>query len=522
MASYASTILQPLDFEKVAWGVSISTIGVAFLVSGRSIVRNLVVDLLSAICDWYLQWKFIIRNENRTASMPSLPYRWPNGNGDVAKFLQGREKAEEWLAKYGSIYRIWSGSTSEVVISDPEHLKVVFKDSDQHLKAINNDSGYLMSQILGQCVGLLSGKAWQSLRSQMEVPFSHMAIANDAPIIRQQTIKFVDKLRKKGDFQHGIFDPARDLSFYPFLVVATLLYGELDDIDVQWLGKIAPNRQKLFTYVIKGGLGRFWLSKYLPTNANKLLGEFQQEWRAFNESMYKKAMAGGANAPMTALWEQSQRGEMSEVQLLQTLDESLFANLDVTTGAISWNFIYLASSLQDQTRLTEEVRREAGADETSWNAYIARSDTFLAACISESSRLRPVAPFSIPQAPPTDRKVGDWVVSGGTMVIVDTYGLNMRNPFWGNNSHQYMPERFLGIKASQLRYNMWRYGFGPRQCMGKYVADRMVRSIVALLIRDYQVELQPQDKGIDYSVNPDEWITHPDVRLICKERKVAA
>lgn len=82
---------------------------------------------------WYLQWRFIIRNENRTASLPSLPYRWPNGNGDVAKFLQGREKAEEWLAKYGSIYRIWSGSTPEVYVLNgrPPDFLLLLTDATQ-------------------------------------------------------------------------------------------------------------------------------------------------------------------------------------------------------------------------------------------------------------------------------------------------------------------------------------------------------------------------------------------------------
>lgn len=120
------------------------------------------------------------------------------------------------------------------------------------------------------------------------------------------------------------------------------------------------------------------------------------------------------------------------LQLLQTLDESLFANLDVTTGAISWNFIYLASSPSDQARLRKEIERETSPDDASWDAYIGRGDTFLAACISEASRLRPVArklisdespwslarfvidsvnaAFSIPQAPPTDRKVGEWKI----------------------------------------------------------------------------------------------------------------
>ncbi|KAK8154305.1 cytochrome P450 monooxygenase [Phyllosticta citrichinensis] len=509
---------EPLTVARLVWGLSITTLITAILFRARSFCQSATTDLLSGFFNWYLHWAYPINSEDGTKNLPSLPYRWPNGNGDVAKFLEGRQNAEEWMEKLGSIYRIWCGSSSEVVISDPQHLKEVFKDSDQHYKAVNNDSGYLMSQILGQCVGLLSGKSWQSLRSQMEVPFTHSAISNDAPIIREQTRRYMEKLSSSGDFQNGVFDPAEDVKFYPFLVVATLLYGELDADDVKWLRRISPLRQKLFTFVIKGGMARFSLSRYLPTTANSLLDNFQREWLAFNENIYKKAKARGAKTAMTKLWEDSKSGNLDQTQLLQTLDESLFANLDVTTGAISWNFIYLASYPEYQTKLLEEIEKESGADDASWDVYISRNDTLLAACISEASRLRPVAPFSIPQAPPTDRKVGDWIIPGRTMIIVDTYGLNIRNPFWGAESTKYKPERFLGLKASQVRYNMWRYGFGPRQCMGKYIADRMVRSIVAALIKDYQIGLRPEDANSDYSVNPDEWITHPDMRLVCHKR----
>ncbi|OJD30966.1 cytochrome p450 oxidoreductase [Diplodia corticola] len=509
---------EPLTLARLAWGLSITTLVTALFLKTRSFFQNAITELLSGLLDWYLHWAYPIKSEDGTKNLPSLPYRWPNGNGDVAKFLQGRQNAEEWLQKHGSIYRIWCGSSSEVVISDPQHLKEIFKDSDQHLKAVNNDSGYLMSQILGQCVGLLSGKAWQSLRSQMEVPFTHSAISNDAPVIRKQTRRYVENLRNSGEFQNGIFDPARDVKFYPFLVVATLMYGDLNAEDIKWLKRIAPVRQKLFTFVIKGGMARFSLSRFLPTTANRLLNDFQREWLRFNETIYERSKANGAETPLTKLWEDSKAGKIDQTQLLQTLDESLFANLDVTTGAISWNFIHLASSPKDQARLLEEIEKEVGPDDASWDTYISRNDTFLAACISEASRLRPVAPFSIPQAPPTDRKVGEWIIPGRTMVIVDTYGLNIRNPFWGADSTKYKPERFLGLKPPQVRYNMWRYGFGPRQCMGKFVADRMVRSIVAALLKDHRMELRPEDANGDYSVNPDEWITHPDMKLVCHRR----
>jgi len=201
------------------------------------------------------------------------------------------------------------------VVSNPNHLKELFKDSDQHYKAVNNDSGYLMSKILGQCVGLLSGKSWQSLRSQMEIPFTHMAISNEAAVIREQTRKFVEQLRNSGDFRNGVFDPAKDISFYPFLVVATVLYGDLDAEDIRWLRKIAPVRQKLFTFVIKGGMARFSISKFLPTTANRLLDEFQWEWLSFNESVYKKAKDRGAVTPMVKLWEDCQAGKVSQTQV---------------------------------------------------------------------------------------------------------------------------------------------------------------------------------------------------------------
>jgi len=46
--------------------------------------------------------------------MPSTPYCFPNGNGDVDKFILGPQKNIEWREKYGGIYRIWNGMSPEV------------------------------------------------------------------------------------------------------------------------------------------------------------------------------------------------------------------------------------------------------------------------------------------------------------------------------------------------------------------------------------------------------------------------
>ncbi|KAL1846606.1 hypothetical protein Daus18300_014197 [Diaporthe australafricana] len=103
-------------------------------------------------------------------------------------------------------------------------------------------------------------------------------------------------------------------------------------------------------------------------------------------------------------------GSITLDNFLHTMDEMLFGNLDVTIGALTWNPLFLATTPQVQNQLWQEIR---GGGET-WKKYLVSSDTLLAASILESARLKPIAAFAIPQAAPTDRKVGVYVVPAGT------------------------------------------------------------------------------------------------------------
>jgi len=99
-------------------------------------------------------------------------------------------------------------------------------------------------------------------------------------------------------------------------------------------------------------------------------------------------------------------GEISEEELIQTIDEMLFANLDVTIGGLSWNLMFLAAYPNEQARLRAEISKQREESGSNFYNYILNSSSFLACCISESSRLRPLAAFSVPQALPTGRVIG--------------------------------------------------------------------------------------------------------------------
>jgi hypothetical protein len=109
---------------------------------------------------------------------------------------------------------------------------------------------------------------------------------------------------------------------------------------------------------------------------------------------------------------------MDTEQLLQTLDEMLFANLDVTMGGLSRNLLLHPRCWQLRSL--------------------------------EPARLKPLAAFSVPQSVPTTRRVGEFLVPPRTNFIVDTRAVNIHNLFWGDDGETYRPAAFLGQKASEM------------------------------------------------------------------------
>lgn len=466
-----------------------------------------------------------MRHSEDSTPLPSVPYEFPNGQGDVAKFLNGKENGERWEKTYGPIYRIWSGMAPEIVLTRPEHIQAVFKDSDRHLKAKNNNSGFLLGEILGRCVGLISQDDWKRVRAVVEAPFARSTTTTYRALVQRRTKRHLQELRDSSNLSKGLIHPAQDLKMLPFWVVAEVIYGELDGDIEQDLRELAPIREAFFKHVIRGGLGRFEWSKHLPTQANKELHVFKKMWAAFNTKAYERARRLNLErAPIVGMYDAVHRGTITEEQLLHTLDEMLYANLDVTLGGLSWNLVFLAAHPDAQTKIREESAAKKAAAGTEVNApdnrdaystYLSSAETYVQACITESSRLRPLAAFSVPQAAPTARVIGGYFFPAGTNFIVDSYALNQRNPYWGADAALYRPERHFR-KDFSLRFNMWRFGFGPRQCLGKYVADLAMRVLLVELLETYQLDLQKT--GDEWGRDRDMWINHPDLVLKCTPR----
>jgi cytochrome P450 len=401
------------------------------------------------------------------------------------------------------------------VLTQPHHVQSVFRDSNKHSKAENNNSGYLMSELLGQCVGLISQEPWKCLRAVAEVPFQHDKAPAYVQLVLRHIRQHFSSLHVHGDLQHGRIHPAQDLKMLPFWIVAEIFYGESDIAMREELQQLCLIREQIFRRMIQGGLVRWRWSRYLPSTTNRQLADFKSRFRRFNQQAYQRACNQNKRSlPIVSMTEAAQSGKISLEQIYQTIDEALFANLDVTTGAISWNLVFLAAHPAIQNRVREEAQAAAARE-----AYLLSSSTLLAACVLESARLKPLAAFTVAQSAPTDRTVEGYCIPAGTNIVVDTYALNIHNEFWGTDSQSYRPDRFLKHRATELRYQYWRFGFGPRQCMGRYVADLVIRALLAHLVVNYEMGILDGDED-KWNRDSESWITLPDMQLMCEPRNL--
>lgn len=95
---------------------------------------------------------------------------------------------------------------------------------------------------------------------------------------------------------------------------------------------------------------------------------------------------GDRNRSAVKLWQSIRNGEMTEDQLIHTVTESIFANLDVMTSVITGCILHIAENKRIQKKLQQEIdnHKDTLAD------YVKRQDTFMHWCFLESIRLEPI------------------------------------------------------------------------------------------------------------------------------------
>ncbi|KAJ5904232.1 hypothetical protein N7504_006615 [Penicillium tannophilum] len=381
--------------------------------------------------------------------------KWKSIDGQcLDKFLRGREVSQKWC-QYGPVYRIWSGVLPEVVITRPEDVKIFHSDSSTHMKSRSSNGGWLFHELLGNCMGLINGDQWKQVRAHFNRHFIHRAVESISGHVELAAAEHLQSLDTKGAESIEVH-AAKIFSRFSFMTTAEYLYGPLTEDEKEKLWSIGQESLALMGNVLAGGVYRFRLCQWARPHSFRRLRRFQTEWRTFNEKLMKsREMSNDKQLPAMEAWRGVESGCVSTDEVLQTLSEMLFANLDVSTHVLSWLVIYLAE-----------------------NADIQRQ----------------------------------------TSVVIDTLAINYNEQFWGKDSARFDPYRFRHLSSLELRYNLFTFGLGTRKCLGQHFAEAMLKQFVYQLVARYEVELSGVEARKAWGSQPiqDTWVPISDARLVLK------
>ncbi len=157
----------------------------------------------------------------------------------------------------------------------------------------------------------------------------------------------------------------------------------------------------------------------------------------------------------------------------------LIAGEDTTAHSIAWLLHLLHTNPACLAAAVAEAKALAG-DPAQYTLEAMDSMVYLEACISESMRLKPVAPFMNVEAL-QDTVIEDVHVPKGTMVMCLLRRDSVSDTHF-KDPQAFKPERWLNAASPIDKRVSTPFGSGPRTCPGRYLALLEIKIAVAMLM----------------------------------------
>lgn len=152
-------------------------------------------------------------------------------------------------------------------------------------------------------MGQINDESWTALHGDLEPKFTLEAARERFAGTVAAAERFLRQLKGEGSTEEVLRVEAADtFKAFPFLRTADIIYGPMTAEETDRLWHMAVCRMGLLLYIIKGGVYRFWVSKYVDRKSYRKLRSFKNGWLAFNQGMFQKGREERPQALIQRLW----------------------------------------------------------------------------------------------------------------------------------------------------------------------------------------------------------------------------
>jgi cytochrome P450 len=418
-------------------------------------------------------------NPSNANNQPPKPIAWvrsgrPPGPGPLRglRALIGVQAGdlvtfEKLFAKYGDLVMLRSPLGDVIVlVFHPDDVEQVIQLRNR-VYAKGTRYGEL-GRLLGNGLVNSEGELWHQQRRKVTDLFTPRHVEKWIPLISRNVERIVSGWCASGASEER--DIKHDIAAIAFGVAAeAFLAMQLDD------GLVAQI-QKSLEYGGAVVVRRIFAAWRMPLS-----------WPTFTHRRFRREMRGIDNA-MEAIIDRARSGQVTDDhflarliasadptspadrrQLCDELKTIMLVGHETSSAAIAWSLDLVARNPQVQDKLARELDAILHGNDPTRESLAQLP--YLRQVVQECMRLRPAIPL-FPRSPVVDDELrGCRIPAHSTMVLVPW--VTHRHPEFWPDPEAFRPERFERFaesKAGQHPCAYYPFGYGPRRCLGEYMA----------------------------------------------------
>ena len=417
---------------------------------------------------------------------------FPAWRDPLGLFLQAR-------AQYGDVVRFKFGPFQYYLVNDPNVVKHVLVDNPKGYTKSRNYLG--LKIVLGEGLLTSEGDHWRRQRKLAQPAFHRDKLAGFASQMAMSTRDMLTRWKAEGS--EKTFCVHAEMMRLTFRIVGLTLFSADVDGEASEVGRALD-------------VAMHWANDYaeslirippsVPTPANL---RFKKAKRTLDDVVFRLITERRASASKTGQFgddllgmlmaateepaedQTAPRTGMDDQQLRDEIITMILAGHETTANLLSWTFHLLSKHPDIERRVRAEALAVLGDRDPVLEDVKALEYTRMV--IEEALRLYPPAWVFERQAVAAD-SLGGFPIEPGSIVALCPYVLHRHPDHW-ENPEGFDPERFSPERAANRpRYAYLPFGGGPRTCVGNHFAMMEAQILLAMIVREHRLELEPSHK----------------------------
>jgi len=462
--------------------------------------------------------------------LDDLPH--PRGLPLVGNLLQLRRatihrSVERWCRELGPQFTFRIGPRRILVLADHDKIAAVLRDRPdgwrrtQQLQTIGREMG-MTPGVFGS-----EGDAWRRQRRMVMSGLDPGRVRAYFPSLNKVTARLRTRWQRAARDGRTL-DLSAELMRYTVDTVAGLAFGsdintlESDGVVIQQhLDRLFPALYRRLMAPLP-----YWRWVRLPADRalERSVAEIKRSIAGFIAQARARLQADPARRaePPNLLESMIVAAEdgtgIDDNQVAANVLTMLLAGEDTTAHTLGWLLHLLHRHRPALERARDEARRVADGHDALTPEQLAQLD-YIEACIHETMRLKPVAPFVVVEAL-RDTQIGDVQVPRGTLLWCAMRHDALRDAHF-DRPGEFDPTRWLDDGVGNAKRVTMPFGAGPRICPGRYLALTEMKMLLAMLLAHFDIDAVDTADGREAAERMSFTMVPVGLRMRLRERPAA-